>query len=217
MNTVIQITKTLINNLSSILTAVASLWIAIIATYALRTWKHQTRAEKHIQFMDELTDTVHEYIHAMNAPIGMLKCIEIAIEAHSENASLKHEQAKNAGLISYIMNQGKSDHTRLFEYLDKVRPILSKMLSLSDKGQVMGFENYSQCHNACAMLSWSCRQIEVVAGIIGDVDLNWENKEVQQLLDKVMTVKSSSISKNLDDHNRIFLEFVKQNYKSLLA
>ena len=195
----------------------AGLWVAIIATCALRTWKYQTRAEKHIQFMDELTDTVHEYIQAMSAPIEMLKYIEIAIEAHSETASLKHESAKNAGVISYIENCGKDDQTRLIEYLDKVRSIMSRMTSLAAKGQVMGFENYRQCYDACEMLAWSYRQIEAVAMIIGNEHLNWDNEMVQQALDKVMAVKSSSIRENLEKHNRIFLEFVKQNYKSLLA
>ena len=80
----------------------------------------------------------------------------------------------------------------------------------------MGFENYRQCYGACEMLAWSYRQIEAVAMIIGNEHLNWDNEMVQQTLDKVMTVKSSSIRENLEKHNRIFLEFVKQNYKSLL-
>ncbi len=217
MDTAIQIIATSINNLSSMLIALASIWVAVIATCALRTWKYQTRAEKHIQFMDELTDTVHEYIQAMVAPIEVLKYIEIAIEAHSETASVKHEHAKNAGVISYIVNNGKADQTRLVEYLDKVRPIISRMMSLATKGQVMGFENYRQCYNACKMLAWSYEQIEAVAWLIGSEHLNWDNETVQQTLDKVMTVKSRSISENLEKHNQIFLEFVKQNYKSLFA
>ena len=217
MDTAIQIIETLTDNLSSMLIALASIWVAVIATYALRTWKYQTRAEKHIQFMDELTDTVHEYIQAMVAPIEVFKYIEIAIEAHSEVASVKHEHAKNAGVISYIVNNGKADQTRLVEYLDKVQPIMSRMASLAAKGQVMGFENYGQCYNACTMLAWSHGQIGAVAMLIGNRHLNWDNERVQQTLDKVMTVKSRSISENLEKHNRIFLEFVKQNYKSLFA
>ena len=199
------------------LTALASIWVAVIATRALCTWKYQTRAEKHIQFMDELTDTVHEYIQAMVASIEVLKYIEIAIEAHSKTASVKHEHAKNAGVISYIVKNGKADQTRLVEYLDKVRPTMSRMASLAAKGQVMDFENYRQCYDACTMLAWSHRQIGAVAMIIGNGHLNWDNERVQQTLDKVMTVKSRSISENLEKHNRIFLEFVKQNYKSLFA
>ena len=217
MDTFIQIIETLTNYTSSMLTAVAGIWIAVIATLALHTWKYQTRAEKHIQFMDGLTDTVHEYIQAMEAPIDVLTYIEIAIEAYSETASLQHEDAKNAGVISYILKKGKADKARLIEYLDKVRPIMSRMESLAVKGQVMGFKNYRQCYDACKMLAWSHGQIEAVAMLIGEADLNWANERVQRTLDKVMTVKSRSISENLEKHNRIFLEFVKQNYKSLFA
>jgi len=190
MDTFIQITETLTNYMSSMLTAVAGIWVAVIATLALRKWKYQTRAEKHIQFMDGLTDTVHEYIQAMEAPIEVLKYIEIAIEAHSKTATLKHEDAKNAGVISYIVNNGKVDQTQLSEYLDKVRPIMSRMESLAVKGQVMGFKNYRQCYNACKMLAWSHGQIEAVAMLIGSEHLNWDNQKVQQTLDKVMTIKS---------------------------
>ena len=217
MDTFIQIIETLTNYLSSMLTAVASICVAVIAYYALRTWKYQTRAEKHIQFMDGLTDTVHEYIQAMKAPIEVLKYIEMAIEAYSETASLQHEDAKNAGVISYIKNRGKADQTRLIEYLDKVRPIMSRMESLVVKGQVMGFKNYMKCYDACEMLALSHEQIEWVAMIIGNAHFNWANETVQQALDKVMTIKSHSIRENIKKHNCIFMEFVKQNYKSLLA
>jgi len=117
MDIFIQIIEILINNLSSILTALVGIWLAVIATLALRTWKYQTRAEKHIQFMDGLTDTVHEYIQAMQAPIEALKYIEIAIESHLEVAALQHKDTKYAGIISYIAKEGKVDQTRLFEYL----------------------------------------------------------------------------------------------------
>jgi hypothetical protein len=217
MDIVVQIIETLINNLPSILTTVAALWGAIIATCALHTWKYQTRAEKHIKFMDELTDIVHEYIQAMSAPISKLECIEIAIEAYSETALLKQEHAKNAGVISYIEKYGKTDRDQLYKYLDTIRPIESRMMSLATKGQVMGFKNYEQCYQACRMLAWSYNQINAVVGLIGEQQLNWDNKEVQQAIDKIMTVKSSSIRGNLEEHNRIFLEFVKQNYKNLLA
>jgi hypothetical protein len=199
------------------LTALASIWVAVIATCALRTWKYQTRAEKHIQFMDGLTDTVHEYIQAMEAPIEMLKYIEIVIEAHSESVSMQHPDAKYAGISYYIVKDGKADQTRLNEYLDKVRPIMSRMVSLATKGQVMGFKNYGQCYDACTMLAWSHGQIGAVAMMIGFTHPNWANEKVQEAFDKIMTVKSHSIRKNLEKYNGIFLAFVKQNYQNLLA
>jgi len=200
-----------------ILTALAAIWVAFVATYGLHTWKHQARTQKYIQFMDELTDTVHEYILAMEAPIQYLKFIKISIDSHSEVELLKQNDTKNSGIIAYIEKDGESDQVRLNQYLDKVRSIRSRMMSLATKGQVLGFDNYNQCYNACKMLAWSHDQIEAFASMIGSVHLNWQNDEIQQALNKVMTVDVGTIRKNLEKHNVIFLEFIKQNYRTLLT
>ncbi len=166
--------------------------------------------------MDELTDTVHEYIQAMDAPTQTLKFVKIGIEAYTETESLKGNDKKNAGVIQYIEENGKAEKTRLFEYLDKVRPITSRMISLATKGQVLGFNNYNQCYYACTMLAWSHKQIETFAFLIGSTNLNWENEKVQQTLDKVMTVNAETIKNNLEKQNTAFLEFMKQSYQTLL-
>jgi len=202
---------------STILPSIASIWVAITATRALRTWKYQTRAQKHMEFMDELTDTVLEYIQAMEAPIQILEFVKIDIEAYSETKSLQEKNIKNAGVITYIEKNGKADQIRLNEYLDKVRPIKSRMNSLAVKGQVLGFGNYKQCYDACTMLAWSHGQLEAFAVLIGSAHLNWQNQEVQQTLDKVMTVDAKTIKENLEKQNSVFLEFVKQIYQILLT
>ena len=202
---------------STILPAIASIWVAITATYALHTWKDQMRAQKHIEFMDELTDTVHEYIQAMEAPIQILKFAKIGIQAYSETESLQGKNSKNAGVIVYIEKNGKADQIQLNEYLDKVRPIKSRMNSLAVKGQVLGFDNYKQCYDACTMLAWSYGQLEAFAVLIGSAHLNWQNQEVKQFLDKVMTVDAKTIKENLEKQSSVFLEFVRQIYQTLLT
>ena len=204
-------------NWSTILPAIASIWVAITATCALRTWKHQTRAQKHMEFMDKLTDTVHEYIQAMGVPIQILEFVKIGIQAYSETESLQKNNIKNAGVIKYIGENGKADQIRLNEYLDKVRSIKSRMNSLAVKGQVLGFDNYKQCYDACEMLAWSHGQLEEFAVLIGSAHLNWQNQEVQQTLDKIMTVDAKTIKGNLEKQNSVFLEFVKQTYQTLLT
>jgi len=218
LNIFMQIVEAIKNvSWSTILPAIASIWVAITATYALRTWKYQTRAQKHMEFMDKLTDIVHEYIQAMEAPIQILEFVKIDMQAHSETKSLQEKNIKNAGVITYIEKNGKADQIRLNEYLDKVRPIKSRMNSLAVKGQVLGFDNYKQCYDACTMLAWSHGQLEAFAVLIGSAHLNWQNQEVQQTLDKVMTVDAKTIKKNLEKQNSVFLEFVKQIYKTLLT
>lgn len=91
------------------------------------------------------------------------------------------------------------------------------MLSMATKGQVMGFNNYRQCHDACTMLAWSYDQIGAIAMLIGNPHHNWANQQVQQTFDDIMNIKSYSIKENLEKHNGIFLEFTKQNYQILLS
>jgi len=218
MDIFMQIAKAIKNvNWSTIPSAIANIWVAIIATYALNTWKHQTRTQKHMEFMDELTDTVHEYIQAMEAPIQILEFVKIGIQAYSETESLQGKSIKNAGVITYIEKNGKAVQMRLNEYLDKVRPIKSRMNSLAAKGQVLGFDNYKQCYDACTMLAWSHGQLEAFAVLIGSAHLNWQNQEVQQTLDKVMTVDAKTIKENLEKQSSVFLKLVKQIYQTLLT
>ncbi len=217
MNIFMQIVETIKSvSWSTILPAIASIWVAIVATRALRTWKDQTRAQKHMEFMDELTDTVHEYIQAMEAPVQILKFVKIGIQAYSETELLLGKNSKNAGIISYMEKNGKTDYMQLNECIDKVRPIISRMNSLVVKGQVLGFDNYKQCYNACTMLALSCGQLEAFAMLIGSTHLNWQNQEVKQFFDKVMIVDAKTIKENLEKQNSVFLEFVKSTYQILL-
>ncbi|MFA5315839.1 MAG: hypothetical protein WC369_00235 [Dehalococcoidales bacterium] len=202
---------------SKVLPAVAGIWTAIIATIALSTWKKQTRAHRQIEFMDQLTDTVHEYIQTMVAPVMLLKIIKIGIQAYSGTTLLRGMVIKNAGVITYIEEKGKSDQIKLNEYLDKVRPIISRLDSLVTKGQVLGLNNYKQCYDACLMLARSYNQIEVFTGVIGNSHLNWENPLIQETLDRTMTIDSSNIKADINNQHSVFLEFIKQTYQTLLT
>ena len=151
---------------ANILTALATIGVAIVAYWGLHTWKHKERTQKCIQFMDELNDTVHEYIQAMEAPIQSFKFIKMFIDSHSEVEQLKQNNTKNAGIIAYIKENDKSDQVRLKQYLDNVRPIRSRMMSLATKGQVLGFDKYANCYNACTTLASSYDFIEAFASAV---------------------------------------------------
>ena len=66
------ITTTIANlksvNWPDLLQGIGSIWVAIVATLALNAWKHQSKAQRQMNFMDELTDSVHEFIQLMSAP-----------------------------------------------------------------------------------------------------------------------------------------------------
>ena len=64
-------------NFSGIITSSVSIWMAVVATMALNTWKRQSKAKKQTDFLDELTDTVHKFISDISAPSELVKYIKI--------------------------------------------------------------------------------------------------------------------------------------------
>jgi len=112
---------------------VAGIWMAIIATIALNTWRKQIKAQKHVNFLDELTDTVHAFILSMSAPVNSVKFAKIAIDAHSY-VHRDSADKRNVGAIEFIKKEGKDTRESIQEQLESVRPILSKMKTLVAKG-----------------------------------------------------------------------------------
>ena len=204
--------------IAQIAQGVAGIWIAIIATIALNTWRRQIKAQKHIDFIDELTDTIHAFILSMSAPVSSLEFAKIGIDSYAgiHDEHDESEDIKNPGAVAFIKKRGKSTREDIREHLDAVRPILSKMKSLVVKGQVLGIKNYSKCQNACSMLEWSYNQIEAFSSIIGDPHLNWNHPDVQQVLDRVLSIDPERIESNLAEQNSEFLLFAREAYDKIL-
>ncbi len=201
-------------NWAEIIKGVVSIWVATVATLALKTWKRQSKAQKQTDFMDEITNPVHEFVTAMSAPTEMLKYIKIGIESHARAPDLPHG-IENPEAVAYIQKHGKEDSKKLLEYLNLCSPSLTKVLSLSAKGQVLGLKNYAECQNACKMLTWQHERIQALCYIIGSPSLNWENPEVQKTLSKVIQLDHEEIRRELGDYNVMFLTFVKENYRNI--
>jgi hypothetical protein len=188
--------------------------MAIIATIALTTWKRQIRAQKHIDFIDELTDTVHDFILLISGPLTSLKFAKIAIDSYSTTYK-DTEDLKNVGAIEFIKKEGNVTREGIQKQLGAVRPILSKMKSLVAKGQVLGIADYFKCQNACEMLEWSYNQIEAFSAIVGETTLNWKNPEVQRVLNKILSIDPEQIEKKLKEQNLEYILFAKQAYKNI--
>lgn len=201
-------------NWAEIVKGGVSIWVAIVATLALKTWKRQSKAQKQTDFMDEITNSVHEFVMAMSAPTEMVKYIKIGIESHSRAPGLP-SGIENPEAVAYIQKNGKEDSKMLIEYLNLCRPSLAKIRSLSAKGQVLGFKNYEQCQTACTMLAWQHERVQALCYIIGNPSLYWQNHEVQKLLSKGIQLDSEEIRRQLEEYNTMFLIFVKENYRRI--
>lgn len=193
---------------------VVSVWVATVATLALTTWKRQSKAQKQIDFIDELTDAVHEFINSMVAPAEMVKYIKIGIKSYANTPSID-TKIENSEAVAYIREEGKEASKKLLEYLKPCSPSLAKIRSLSAKGQVLGLKNYAACQNACDMLTWQHDRIQPLCYLLGSPSLNWRNPEVQKLLSEVIQLDHEEINKELREQNVRFLTFVKGNYEKI--
>ena len=191
-----------------------SIWVAIVATLALKTWKRQSKAQKQTDFMDEITNSVHEFIMGMAGPTEILKYIKIGIESHAKLPDLIAD-IENPEAVAYIQKYGKEDSKRLIEKLNLCNPSLTKIRSLSAKGQVFGFKNYKECQNACTMLTWQYDRIQALCYVIGNPSLNWENPEVQKTLSKVIQMDPEEVRRELEKYNVLFLSFITENYSKI--
>src|SRR3989338_5064565 len=190
-------------NWAEIVTGAVSIWVAAVATVALKTWKRQSKAQRQSDFMDEITNYVHEFIASMTAPTEMVKYIRIGIESHTRALNLDPE-IENSSAIAYIKRNGEEDSKKLFEYLKLCDPSLTKIRSLVAKGQVLGLTNYVDCQNSERMLTWQYDRVQALCSIIGIPSLNWHNAEVQQTLTKVIQLDSEEIKKDIETYNMQF-------------
>ncbi|KAB0669045.1 hypothetical protein F6V30_14515 [Oryzomonas sagensis] len=193
---------------------IISAWVATVATIALSTWRRQSKAQRQIDFMDELTNSVHEFVDLMSTPIHVVRHIKIKIECHKDMIGQRTDVTYPEAIV-YIEKYGIEDSSRLFECLKVSSPALAKICSLATKGQVLGFRSYEQCIKTCQMLSWQHGKLQAVATIIGDASMNWQNPEVQKSLNMLMQIDPEEIFTQLQTQNIEFLEFVKTNYEKI--
>lgn len=186
----------------------------LVAATALSAWKHQAKAKKQTDFLDELTDAVHEYIQAMVAPVSMFKFIQIGIASHKGDYS---KYGKNADAIAYIERRGKEDSAHLWERLNKANAVISRINSLVARGQVYDFRDYDSATASIRMLLWQSERLQSVAALIGSSSLNWDHPQVKSVFEKVLALDASDMESHLKEHDQTFIKFVESNYKQIYS
>lgn len=81
-----------------------ALWAAHSARRALTTCKSHTRAQLATKILDDLTESVYEFITAMGDPVHLFEFVEDELQSHAETARLRENEGKYAGIIAYIGN-----------------------------------------------------------------------------------------------------------------
>ena len=199
-------------NWSEIIQAIVGIWAVIVATCALQTWKKQSKAQRQTDFLDELADSIHDFINNTTTPIEMLKYIRIGIESHSPPCENEHKN-KELGAQIFIEKRGEEYSTKIYQYLALCNQSLSRIRSLSAKGQILHFKNYNSCADACDILTRQYERISSVASFIGMRNLNWENEKIHSILLDVTAIDPLEIKQQIDKQNIAYLRFAKENYR----
>lgn len=199
--------------LAEIIRTMAPVFTVFIAYKALRNWQRQDKAKRESEFLDSLIEAAHTLIAEMPKPVALLQMAKIGMDSHTRSWEEGDEDEKAiAGAIAYIEKNGERDGKRLLDCLEAVQPSVIKLRSLTAKGQVFGFENYTTCQDAAALLTWNFDRIEAFTGVIGSPSWNWQNPEVREHLKNAMMIDPDEIRKSIQDNNVTLLTFAGETY-----
>ena len=200
----------------SAIEAIATILTLYVAYSALHTWKHQSKAQKQTDFLDGLTDKVHEYIQALSQPIYFLRTIHIRFESH-KHFNVEADQKPHSHIIKYIELHGKEDSDALLKHMTNSNDLFAQINSLTARGQVYKFKNYTACRDAINMLLWQHNRLQAVAAVIGSQNMNWDNPEVMKSIENMLTVDPDSVDQYITQSNLKFIGFVNENYTEIYA
>ena len=196
---------------SKIIQAIASIATVCIAFKALTTWKQKSKADKQTEFIDEILNNAHRFLFQISAAIDIYKFIKIGIDAYADEDG--HMKINDRPIyVAYIEECGREESKILFDKLEKCTDSLTQIRSLVVKGQIYGFSQYEECQDACVLITWQFDRLQSVAALIGRQSLNWQNVEVTNTIEKVLSVDPIEIEKELEEQNIRLISFAKSNY-----
>ncbi len=201
-------------NWSAVLQGIGAIWVAIVATIALNQWKRQIKLQKQVDFVDLLTDEVHEFMLSASPVVSAIKYTKIGFTSFS-GTNREYKDLKHNGAISFIEKHGKEESEKMIKEIDQLRKIISKIRSLSTKGQMYGINNYAQAKASIEIMEHVYRQMEAFAYFIGNTHLNWLHPDVQNTLDGIAEMDEELISKNLAQQNIEYIKFAQDMYKKI--
>ena len=208
------ITELLTWNWSGIIQSIAAFITVAIAYLALSSWKNQHKTQKITSFLDELTESIHEYVRLINIPVQHLQFIKIQIDSYKSNSTLD-EELKFPEAVMFIKSKGKEESKNLLDSLNPCDKSLNKIHSLIVKGQVWNINDYGRCQEACMLMIKQYERLQAVSSIIGNPNLNWKNEKVEKTLESILEVTPEDIEYQLNKNQIAFITFVKKTYEKV--
>ncbi|QQX81102.1 hypothetical protein JK628_04310 [Shewanella sp. KX20019] len=183
----------------------------IVAWVAMSTWKKQLKVQKVTDLLDDLTDSVHEFVQHISLPIQNLQYIRIAIDSMEYDIDL-NKKLEYPLLVRYIEKSGSETALKLKDYLTACDPSVNRIRSLIVKAQVFQIKNFDTCYNACQMLVWQHDRLWAIYSMLCSSGLNWEHPDVVKQLGEIDNITHKELQEALNENQVAFLEFVKATY-----
>lgn len=201
-------------NWGSIIQSVTGIATLVIAWVALGSWKTQQRSHKITELLDRLTDSVHEFVQSISAPVQHVSFIHIGMESCKYDREINNNLAYPEA-IRFIEKEGRENSARLMESLNASENSNLRIRSLLIKGQIYGIENYEECMKACNLIVWQYDRLQALRSMLRGQNMNWEHPKVIEQLGKVLEITAEDINKHLSENQMVFLNFVQSAYKKL--
>lgn len=196
---------------SGIIQSITGLGTLVLAFIALTSWRRQHRSQAVTNLLDQLTDSVHEFIQSISPAVQMLSFVRIGIESQEFNRDLNRSLSYPVA-VAYIEKEGRESADRLMGLLKNAEQPVHRIRSLLVKGQVLGISNYYECQNACNMIVWQFDRLQVVFSMLSSQHMNWEHPKVIENLSSMMSITPEDISQYISESQNKYLEFLKDTY-----
>lgn len=198
-------------NWSSIIQSLTGIATLYIAWVALGSWKKQHKSQKITELLDQLTDSVHDFVQSISIPVQRLQFIHIGIDSCQYDMDL-NKDLKYPEAIRFIEKEGREAATGLMESLKAAENSVHRIRSLLVKGQIYNIENYEICKKSCNMIVWQYDRLQVVYAILSNQNMNWDHPKVIESVGNLIDITPDDITKHLNDNQVEFFNFVKNAY-----
>lgn len=197
---------------SAIIQSITGIATMGIAFAALSVWKKQQRSQHVTKLLDSLTDSLHEFVHAIYPATQMLQLIRIRMETQVKDPSMDSD-IPHPGIVTFIEREGKKEAERLMGVLKEAEQPVCRIQSLLVKGQVFDIQNYQMCVDACSHITSQFDRLQFVYVMLTGQSLNWKNPAVVEQLEKMIAITRENIEKHIQENHHAYLAFVKGTYE----
>lgn len=182
-----------------------------LAWFALGSWKRQHKSQKVTELLDQLTDSVHDFVQSISVPVQRLQFIHIGIDScqydREINSDLEYPEA-----VRFIEKEGREAASELMNSLKASESSVHRIRSLLVKGQIYNIENYEECRNACNLIVWQYDRLQVVYFALSGQNMNWQHPKVVESVGNLLAITPDDINTYLKENQVAFLSFVKTAY-----